>query len=96
MIRDHPERSLYDTFLELQGACQLLRLGRTAEAAAAMPDRVPGDAVTSTATFLRRDARAASPCVRGEDDAARAALDELRRSVHRPTGTRSGSRCSSR
>ena len=80
VIRDHPERSLYDTFLELQGACQLLRLGRTAEASAAMPDRVPGDAVTSTGTF-HTSMRASIAMMRGEDDAARAALDELRRAV---------------
>ena len=71
MIHDHPERSLYDTFLELQGACQLLRLGRTAEAAAAMPDRVPGDAITSTGTFYAA-MRASLALLRGEDDAARA------------------------
>ena len=80
VIRDHPERSLYDTFLELQGASQLLRLGRTAEAAAAMPDRVPGDAVSSTGTF-HTSMRASIALMRGENDAARAALDELRRAV---------------
>ena len=80
MIYDHPERSLYDTFLELQGACQLMRLGRTAEAAAAMPDRVPGDAITSTGTYYAA-MRANLALLRGENDAARAALEELRRSV---------------
>ena len=47
-----------------------------------MPDRVPGDAVTSTGTFYAA-MRASLAMVRGEDDAARAALDELRRAVHR-------------
>ena len=45
-----------------------------------MPDRVPGDAVTSTGTF-HAAMRASLAMVRGEDDAARAALDELRRAV---------------
>jgi DNA-binding CsgD family transcriptional regulator len=80
VIYDHPERSLYDTFLELQGACQLMRLGRTAEAAAAMPDRVPGEAVTSTGTYYAA-MRANLALLRGDNDAARAALEELRRSV---------------
>ncbi len=80
VIYDHPERSLYDTFLELQGACQLMRLGRTAEAAAAMPDRVPGDAITSTGTYYAA-MRATLALLRGENDAARAALEELRQSV---------------
>jgi DNA-binding CsgD family transcriptional regulator len=80
VIYDHPERTLYDTFLELQGACQLLRLGRTAEAAAAMPDRVPSDAVTSTGTFYEA-MRAMLALRRGECDVARGALDELRRAV---------------
>ena len=45
-----------------------------------MPDRVPGDAVTSTGTF-HAAMRASIAMMRGEDDAARAALDELRRAV---------------
>jgi DNA-binding CsgD family transcriptional regulator len=80
VIRELPERSLYDAFLELQGACQLLRLGRTAEAAARMPDRVPSDAVTSTGTFYYA-MRARLALLRGEHGVARAELDDLRRSV---------------
>jgi DNA-binding CsgD family transcriptional regulator len=80
VIRGIPERSLYDAFLELQGACQRLRLGRTAEAEAAMPDRVPSDAVTSTGTYYEA-MRALLALRRGECDVARDALDELRRSV---------------
>jgi ATP/maltotriose-dependent transcriptional regulator MalT len=80
VIRELPERSLYDTFLELQGTCQLLRLGRTAEAVARMPERVPSDAVTSTGTFYAA-MRALLALVRGEHDTARAGLDDLRRSV---------------
>jgi len=77
-VRAHAERSVYDTFLELQEADQLLRLGRTAEAAAALPDRIPGDSIGSTAMF-HSVVRARLALVRGEDAAARAALDDLRR-----------------
>jgi DNA-binding CsgD family transcriptional regulator/tetratricopeptide (TPR) repeat protein len=80
LLRGHAERSIYDTFLELQGVSQLLRLGRTAEAAARMPIRVPGDAIGSTATF-HTALRANLALVRGDDDAARSALDELRHAV---------------
>ena len=59
IVREHAEPSVYDAFLELQLANQLLRLGRTAEAAAALPDRIPGDAVGTTAMFLQRRACAA-------------------------------------
>jgi ATP/maltotriose-dependent transcriptional regulator MalT len=80
LVRDHAERSIYDTFLELQGAGQLLRLGRTAEAAEMLPDRVPGDAIGSTATY--HTALCVSLALRrGDADAARAGLDELRRAV---------------
>ena len=82
VVHGHAERSIYDTFLELQGASELLRLGRTAEAAAALPARVPGDAVGSTATFYSA-LQAMVALVRGEDDAARDALDEVRRQVVR-------------
>ena len=80
VVRRHAERSIYDTFLELQGVSELLRLGRTAEAAAALPDRVPGDAVGSTATFFAA-MRANIALVRGDDEAARRGLDDVRRQV---------------
>jgi DNA-binding CsgD family transcriptional regulator len=77
IIRRNAERSIYDTFLELQCVCQLLRLGRTAEAAAALPTRVPGDAIGQTATF-HTAMRAHVALIRGDDDDARAALEEFR------------------
>jgi DNA-binding CsgD family transcriptional regulator/tetratricopeptide (TPR) repeat protein len=80
VVRRNAERSIYDTFLELQGASELLRLGRTAEALVALPDRVPGDAVGSTATF-HLAMRASIALLRGDDDAARPALDGLRHQV---------------
>ena len=80
LLHDHAERSIYDTFLELQGASELLRLGRTAEAAAALPDRVPGDSIGSTATFHSM-LRASLALQRGDDDAARVALGDLRAQI---------------
>ncbi len=78
MVRAHAERSIYDAFLELQEAHVLVRLGRVAEAAETLPDRVPGDAIGSTAMFLN-EVRARLALVRGDDEVARAALDDLRR-----------------
>jgi DNA-binding NarL/FixJ family response regulator len=77
-IRRHAEASSYDTFLEIQHASQLLRLGRTAEAAAALPERIPGDAIGTTPMFLHA-VRAQIALLRGDDDSARHALDKLRR-----------------
>ena len=78
LLRAHAEPSVFAAFLELQQANQLLRLGRTAEAAASLPDRIPGDAVGTTAMFLS-DVRARLAIVRGDNDAAHHALDKLRR-----------------
>jgi DNA-binding CsgD family transcriptional regulator/predicted negative regulator of RcsB-dependent stress response len=82
VVRGHPERSIYDAFLELQGASELLRLGRTAEAAATLPDRIPSDSISSTATF-HAALLAMVALQRGHYDAARAALDETRRQLAR-------------
>ena len=78
LVQSHAEPSSYDTFLETQQAYELLRLGRTAQAAAALPARVPGDAIGSTAMFVT-GVRAQIALVRGDDDAARHSLDKLRR-----------------
>jgi len=77
-VRVHAEPSSYDTFLEIQHAWELLRLGRTADAAAALPDRIPGDSIGTTSMFLHA-VRAQVAVLRGEDEAARHALDKLRR-----------------
>ncbi|HEX5621812.1 MAG TPA: AAA family ATPase [Solirubrobacteraceae bacterium] len=76
--RVHAEPSSYDTFLEIQHAYELLRLGRTAEAAAALPERIPGDSIGTTSMFLYA-MRAQIAMLRGDDDAVRHALDKLRR-----------------
>src|SRR3954451_15785368 len=47
------EPTSYDTFLGLQEANALLRLGRVDEAVRRLPERVPGDAIGATARFLR-------------------------------------------
>jgi DNA-binding CsgD family transcriptional regulator len=78
VVRNHAEPSSYDTFLETQQAYQLVRLGRTAEAAAALPARVPGDVIGSTPMFVM-GVRAQVAMVRGDDAAAHHALDKLRR-----------------
>jgi DNA-binding NarL/FixJ family response regulator/tetratricopeptide (TPR) repeat protein len=46
------EPTSYDTFLGLQEANALLRLGRVDEAVRRLPERVPGDAMGTTARFL--------------------------------------------
>ena len=76
--RVHAEPSSYDTFLEIQHAWELLRLGRTADAAAALPERIPGDSIGTTSMFLYA-MRAQIAVLRGDDEAARHALDKLRR-----------------
>ena len=66
LVHADGEPSSYDTFLETQQAYELLRLGRTAEAAAALPARVPGDAIGSTPMFVIA-VRAQIAMVRGDD-----------------------------
>jgi ATP/maltotriose-dependent transcriptional regulator MalT len=76
--RAHAEPSSYDTFLEIQHAYHLLRLGRTAEAAAALPERIPGDSIGTTPMFLYA-MRAQIALLHGADEAVRHALEKLRR-----------------
>jgi DNA-binding CsgD family transcriptional regulator len=76
--RVHAEPSFYDAFLEVQHAYELLRLGRTAEAAAALPERIPGDSIGTTSMFLYA-MRAQIAVLHGADDVAQHALDKLRR-----------------
>ena len=78
LVRDHEDPAPDDAFLALQAAYELLRLGRTAEAARTLPDRIPGDSMGSTAMFLAL-VRGMLSMVRGDDDGAETALDQLRR-----------------
>jgi DNA-binding CsgD family transcriptional regulator/tetratricopeptide (TPR) repeat protein len=72
-----PEPSSYDSFVELQAVGQLIRLGRLDEAAAALPARVPGDAIGSASIFLAY-VRAELAFQRG-DDGLRGHLEAWRR-----------------
>jgi hypothetical protein len=62
------EPTSYDTFLGLQEANALLRLGRVDEAARRLPERVPGDSMGTTARFLHF-LRAAIAMLKGERQA---------------------------
>jgi DNA-binding NarL/FixJ family response regulator len=75
--RARPEPSSYDSFMELQVVDKLIRLGRLDEAAAALPDRVPGDAIGS-ASLMLLVLRAQLAFQRG-DDALRGILETWRR-----------------
>ena len=76
--RERPERTSFDTFVEVQAAHLLMRLGRLAEACEAMPPRVPGEAVSYAGIFWR-ETRARAALLRGELDTVREELAELRR-----------------
>jgi DNA-binding CsgD family transcriptional regulator/tetratricopeptide (TPR) repeat protein len=77
LAAERPEPSSYDSFVELQAIGQLVRLGRLDEAAAALPDRVPGDAIGSANIFLVL-IRAELAFQRG-DDALRGYIEAWRR-----------------
>ena len=78
LTRAHPEVSSYDTFLALNEVTQLIRLGRTAEAVAALPADVPGDAAGATAIYMH-EVRARIALLRGERDELAAELEHMRR-----------------
>jgi DNA-binding CsgD family transcriptional regulator/tetratricopeptide (TPR) repeat protein len=78
VIREAGEPLAYGTFLEIQYANELLRVGRTAEADAALPARIPGDLTGPTILFML-DVRARIALTRGNDDEARRSLETLRR-----------------
>ena len=75
-LGERPERSTFDAFLMIQQASLLLRLGRLAEARAALPGRVPGEAV-SYAWLFWRETRARIALLTGDLDGVRAELDAL-------------------
>ncbi len=58
------EPTSYDTFLGLQEANALLRLGRVDEAARRLPERVPGDSMGTTAALPALPARRDRRCSR--------------------------------
>jgi DNA-binding NarL/FixJ family response regulator len=70
------EPTSYDTFLGLQEANALLRLGRVDEADRRLPERVPGDAMGTTARFLHF-LRAAIAMLKGDRAAWERELETL-------------------
>jgi DNA-binding CsgD family transcriptional regulator/tetratricopeptide (TPR) repeat protein len=75
--RERPERTSFDTFVEIQAAHLLMRLGRLAEAAEQLPPRVPGEAISYAGIFWR-ETRARLALLRGDLDAVREEVAELR------------------
>jgi DNA-binding CsgD family transcriptional regulator/tetratricopeptide (TPR) repeat protein len=78
---ERPERSSYDAFLALQEVNVLSRLGRLGEARAALPGRVPGEAISYTQQFWRA-MRARLALLGGDLEALRAELDATERLVN--------------
>jgi DNA-binding CsgD family transcriptional regulator len=78
VLRGYPERTAYDTFLEVQGVNQLIRLGRIAELEPGLPTQPFGDSIGTTQIFLHQ-LRAELAVLQGDRVRARAELDELRR-----------------
>src|SRR4051812_42383821 len=76
-VHERPERSSYDAFLELQVVDKLRRLGRLDEAAAALPDNVPGDAIGAANQMLM--AMRSEVAYRRGDPALKGHLDAWRR-----------------
>ena len=77
LAAQRPEPSSYDAFVALQAVQKLNRLGRLDEALAALPDRVPGDAIGSASLMLVYQ-RAELAFQRG-DGALRSHLESWRR-----------------
>ena len=77
-VRSHPERTAYDTFLEVQGVAHLIRLGRVAELEPGLPTPPFGDSIGTTQIFLHEQ-RARLALLAGDLPSARSELDELRR-----------------
>ena len=78
MLRANPERTSYDTFMELQGVNFLIKLGRLGELEHGLPAPKFGDAVGTTPIFLA-ELRARLALLTGELPEARRQLDEIRR-----------------
>ena len=78
MLRANPERTSYDTFMELQGVSFLIKLGRLDELEHGLPTPKFGDAVGTTPIFLA-ELRTRLALLTGELGEARRQLDEFRR-----------------
>ncbi len=78
VLRSRPERTIYDTFLEIQGVNHLLRLGRYDEVEPGLPAERFGDERGSTPLYLQQ-VRGWMAVRQGDLAAARTAMAELRR-----------------
>ncbi|HET8950295.1 MAG TPA: AAA family ATPase [Solirubrobacteraceae bacterium] len=77
-LRANPERTSYDTFMELQGVSLMIKLGRLRELEAGLPAPKFGDSVGTTPIFLA-ELRARLALLVGDTVTARRQLDEFRR-----------------
>ena len=77
-LRANPERTSYDTFMELQGVNFMIKLGRLGELEAGLPAPKFGDAAGTTPIFLS-ELRARVALLTGAPAEARRQLEELRR-----------------
>ena len=78
VVRLYPERTNYDTFLELQGVSQLIRLGRLSEIEPGLPTVAFGDRTGSTPIYLA-ELRARLGLLTGDLERAECEIGELRR-----------------
>jgi DNA-binding CsgD family transcriptional regulator/tetratricopeptide (TPR) repeat protein len=77
-LRTNPERTSYDTFMELQGVSLKIKLGRLRELEAGLPAPKFGDSVGTTPIFLA-ELRTRLALLTGDVATARRRLDEFRR-----------------
>jgi DNA-binding CsgD family transcriptional regulator/tetratricopeptide (TPR) repeat protein len=77
-LRANPERTSYDTFMELQGVSLMIKLGRLRELEAGLPAPKFGDSVGTTPIFLA-ELRTRLALLTGDVATARRRLDEFRR-----------------
>ena len=77
-VRKRPERTTFDAFLHVQESYLLSRLGRLAEARAALPRRIPGEAISYAGIYWRY-MRARLALLTGDLGAAADELAELSR-----------------
>ena len=77
-LRANPERTSYDTFMELQGVNFMIKLGRLGELEPGLPAPKFGDAAGTTPIFLS-ELRARVALLTGAPAEARRQLEELRR-----------------
>lgn len=77
-LRANPERTSYDTFMELQGVTLMIKLGRLRELEAGLPAPKFGDAVGTTPILLAQ-LRSLLALLVGDLATARRQLEEFRR-----------------